>query len=283
MTDKEVAPMVSGREQLGHTASEVCEKLISQFASGAVRSGGRLGSERELAQEFGVSRTTLRQALDVLEAEGRIRRVPGRGGGTFVLRGKIERDPARIVGVPALLRSQGVTAGTRVLRSGLVGADPVIAKQLGLNVGDLVVSLVRIRLADGCPISIEHAMLPADRFPGLLELPLGGSVYDLLSEHYQTHPSDAVEQIDVAIASQEQANLLEIQDGQPLLAITRTTRDQSGELIEFSHDLFRADRIRLVVRTPGQGSITHSVRTVGKNVGLQAQTVSQRELEYRPQ
>ena len=273
MTDNEVSPVTPRKKELGQTASDACDKLISEFSSGTLRTGDRLGSERDLARELRISRTTLRQALDVLENEGYIRRVPGRGGGTFVMRGKIERDPAQIVGVPALLRSQGVTAGTRVLRSGLVGADSVTAKHLGLNVGELVVDLVRIRLADGSPISIEHAMLPADRFPGLLELPLGGSVYELLNEQYQTYPSDALEQIDVTLSSPEQANLLDMQPGQPLLSITRTTRDQVGEPIEFSHDLFRADRIRLVVRTPGKGGITHSVRTEGTVIELQAQAV----------
>ncbi len=273
MTDNEVSPAAFRKASLGHTASEVCDKLIAQFSSGVVGHGDRLGSERDMAQELGISRTTLRQALDVLESDGYIRRVPGRGGGTFVVQGKIERDPSRIVGVPALLRSQGVTAGTRVLSSGLVDADPVTARHLGLKAGELVVSLMRIRLADGSPISIEHAMLPADRFPGLLELPLGGSVYELLSQHYHTHPSDAMEQIEVVIASHEQASLLDMREGHPLLSITRTTKDQDGTLIEFSHDLFRADRIRLVVRTPGKGGITHSVRTRGTVVELQAQAV----------
>src|SRR5207249_12168063 len=65
-------------------------------------------AERALAAELGVSRAALRQALAVLEEGGLVRRVPGRGGGTFVSKGKIERDLSRVVGVPALLRSQGV-------------------------------------------------------------------------------------------------------------------------------------------------------------------------------
>ena len=89
--------------------------LAEQIGSGQLRPGQRLGAERALAAELGVSRATLRQALAVLEEGGVVRRVPGRGGGTFVAKGKIERDLSRIVGVPALLRSQGVVAGTRVL------------------------------------------------------------------------------------------------------------------------------------------------------------------------
>ncbi len=110
-----------------------------------------------------------------------------------------------IVGLPAMLRSQGVTAGTRVLTAGLEAADETVAEELGLVPGAIVVSVVRIRLADGSPISVEHVTLPADRFPGLLELPLGGSVYELLEEHYGTRPGEAVERIDVVPASAEES------------------------------------------------------------------------------
>ena len=95
-------------------------------------------------------------------------------------------------------------------------------------------------------------MLPADRFPGLLELPLGGSVYELLDEHFGTRPGEAVERIEVVAASQDEALVLDVPVGSPLLAITRTTTDTGGVPFEFSYDLFRGDRIRIMVRTPGE-------------------------------
>ena len=175
--------------------------LAERIAAGQLRPGQRLGAERALAADLGVSRATLRQALAVLADSGVVRRVPGRGGGTFVSKDKIERDTSRVVGVPALLRSQGVVAGTQVLSAGLSAADEPVARALGLRRGDLVVDLHRIRLADGSPIVVEHARFPADRFLGLLELPLGGSVYELLEEHFGTRPAEAVEQIEVVTAS----------------------------------------------------------------------------------
>ena len=140
--------------------------LADQISAGHLRPGQRLGAERALATELGVSRAALRQALAVLEEGGLVRRVPGRGGGTFVSKGKIERDLSRVVGVPALLRSQGVVAGTRVLSARLAPGDETAARALRLRPGELVIDLVRIRLADGSPFSVEHLMLPADRFPG---------------------------------------------------------------------------------------------------------------------
>jgi len=122
----EVPPAVSP----ARTPEEVRRALAEQIGSGRLRPGQRLGAERALAAEFGVSRATLRQALAVLEEGGVVRRVPGRGGGTFVAKGKIERDLSRIVGVPALLRSQGVVAGTRVLSARLAEADDITAQAL---------------------------------------------------------------------------------------------------------------------------------------------------------
>jgi GntR family transcriptional regulator len=244
----------------GRSPDEVRRVLTERIATGHLRPGQRLGAERALAADLGVSRATLRQALAVLADSGVVRRVPGRGGGTFVSRDKIERDTSRVVGVPALLRSQGVVAGTRVISAGLSAAEEPVARALGLRRGDLVVDLNRIRLADGSPIVVEHARFPADRFLGLLELPLGGSVYELLEAHFGTRPAEAVEQIEVVTASADEAQVLDVAAGSPLLAITRTTSDSDGAPIEFSQDLFRGDRIRIVVRTPGAAGSTGTSR-----------------------
>src|ERR1700726_2993466 len=150
---------------VGRTSEEVRRTLAERIGNGQLRPGQRLGAERALAAELGVSRATLRQALAVLFRSGVVRRVPGRGGGTFVAKGKIERDLSRIVGVPALLRSQGVVAGTRVLSARLAEADDVTAQALRARPGELVIDLVRIRLADGSPFSLEHAKFPAKRLP----------------------------------------------------------------------------------------------------------------------
>ena len=122
---------------------------------------------------------------------------------------------------------------------------------LKIRPGELVVDLVRIRLADGSPFSLEHARFPAQRFSGLLELPLGGSVYEMLGEHFGAAPEKATERIEVKLASADEASILEVEPGAPLFAITRTAADADGEPIEFARDLFRADRTRIVVKTEG--------------------------------
>ena len=236
------------------TPEEVRRALADRISGGRYRPGQRLGDERTLAADLDVSRATLRQALAGLADSGLVTRVPGRGGGTFVAKGKIERDLSRIVGVPALLRSQGVVAGTKVLSARLTEAGDSAAHALRTRPGELVVDLVRIRLADGSPFSLENCELPARRFPGLLELPLGGSVYELIEEHFRVRPCQATERIEVSLATPDEAMILEVDPGAPLLAITRTTVDDDGEPIEYSRDLFRADRTRIVVKTEGAGA-----------------------------
>jgi GntR family transcriptional regulator len=235
---------------IGPAAERIRRLLLDQIQEGLLRPGERLGAERDLATQLGVSRSTVRQALAALEAVGEVRRVPGRGGGTFIRGRKVERDLSKVVGVPALLRAQGMTSGSRIVSTGMVVADEETAAALALAQDTYVVDVVRIRLADGAPISLEHVRLPAERFPRLLDLPLGGSLYDLLEEHYDTEPGEAEERIEVTPASSDEASILATEPGVPLLSIRRTTCDTDGVPFEYSHDLFRADRTTITVRTP---------------------------------
>jgi GntR family transcriptional regulator len=236
--------------EIGPAAQDVRRRLLDQISRGQLRPGARLGAERELALALGVSRSTVRQALAALERTGVVRRVPGRGGGTFVRRQKVERDLSRIVGVPALLQAQGMTAGSRIVSTGLAVADADTAAALRLATGSYVVDVVRIRLADGTPISLEHVRLPAELFPGLLDLPLGGSLYELLQQHFGTTPGEAVEHIEVVAAGEDEASILCVDEGAALLSITRTASAADGVVFEYSSDLFRADRTVITVRTP---------------------------------
>ena len=242
--------MTEPATELGPAAEDVRYRLLDRISRGQLRPGERLGAERDLATSLGVSRSTVRQALGALESSGVVRRVPGRGGGTFVRQQKLDRDLSRVVGVPALLQAQGMTAGSRIVSTGLTAADEETAAALCVPTGAYVVDVVRIRLADGTPISLEHARLPAQMFPGVLELPLGGSLYELLREHFGTTPGEAVEHIEVVPAGEDEATILGMDTGGPLLSITRTTKDAAGAVFEYSSDLFRADRTVITVRTP---------------------------------
>ncbi|MDO5697485.1 MAG: GntR family transcriptional regulator [Dermatophilus congolensis] len=234
-------------------AEQLRRVLLEEIDAGELSVGSRLGGERELAARYGVSRGTLRAVLGTLEEAGLVRRVPGRGGGTFVSRPKVERDLGGIEGVPGFLASQGYRAGSRVICTHMTTPPDRVRAALGLAPGELIYFIQRIRLADGRPISIDHGYFPAERFPGLLDLPLGGSVYELLKDEYDTEPHEAEERIEVAQATDEEAALLSIAPEAPLILVRRLTYDADGHPFEYSKDLFRADRTSIRMRTAGRG------------------------------
>jgi len=144
--------------------------------------------------------------------------------------------------------------------------------RLGTTKEGFVHDVVRIRLADGAPISLEHARFPAGRFPDLLEQSLGGSIYELLARRYGVDPAEAEERIEVIEASHDEAAVLGTATGSALLSITRTTRDDGGVPIEFSHDLFRADRTVITVRTRGNQGTAGTARARGRRIELRARS-----------
>ena len=226
------------------------DRILDEIASGQLAAGERLGGERDLAEHYAVSRTTLRAALDALETMGAVRRAPGRTGGTFVAARKVERDLTSLAGLPAYLRRQGFSADARVLSTATIEADAETAEALAIPVGALVLEIVRVRLADGEPISLERAQFPAGRFAGLLDNSLGGSLYELLQSEYAVKPGEAVERIQIVGAGAMESKILEVRRSTPLVAIIRTAWDRDGKPFEHSHDLFRSDRVQIVVRTP---------------------------------
>ncbi len=233
---------------LGPAAAGLRDRLAREIEAGVPGPGERLGAERELAARLGVSRSTLRAALDALETAGVVHRVRGRSGGIFVSERRVERDLTSLTSLPAYMRRQGFQSGARVLSTATVGADPETAAALAVPEGALVLEVVRVRLADELPISLERARFPADRFPGLLDRSLSGSLYELLESGYGLRPSVAEERVEVVGATAAEARVLEVRAGAPLVSIARTAWSEDGRPFERSNDLFRADRVRIVVR-----------------------------------
>lgn len=233
---------------LGPAVVAVRDRLRREIADGELAPGARMGAEREIAERLEVSRSTVRAALADLERTGAIRRARGRAGGIFVAERKVERDLTSLAGLPAYLRRQGFQSDARVISTATAVAEDEVAGALALQAGALVHEVVRVRLADGEPISLERATFPADRFPGLLDHALSGSLYELLQNDYGLQPGEAEERIEVVAAGASEARLLGVTRGAALVAISRTGWSADGVPFERSHDLFRGDRVRIVVR-----------------------------------
>jgi GntR family transcriptional regulator len=229
--------------------AQIEDRLAEAIAGGHLGPGDRLPPERTLAERFGVSRMTLRQALDSLEQRGLLLRTRGRKGGTFVAEPKIERDLTTVAGLTQQLRRQGHQAGARVLSATSGASGRRTADALALMPGDEVYEVVRLRLSDGAPLALERSLFPAVRFPGLLERTLDGSLYELLEEQYSERPTRAVERIEPVVADAREAEILHVAVGSPLMLVERIAYDASGTPIEYARDLFRGDRTRVLVES----------------------------------
>jgi GntR family transcriptional regulator len=231
----------------GPAHAQIEASLERTLDRGALTAGDRLPPERELAERFGVSRMTVRQALGTLEQRGRLRRSKGRHGGTFVAAPKLE-----LAGTSALsdqLRGLGVAVGARVL--GALERDAAPGEEL---LGRRVLAIDRVRLANGEPVALERTAYPADAFPGLLDQPLDGSLYELIRGLYDEVPVRAVEHLEPALARADEAEALDIEPGAPVMLVERVAYSAGGRPVERSLDVFRGDRTRVVweseIRSP---------------------------------
>ncbi|SJN20845.1 Predicted transcriptional regulator of N-Acetylglucosamine utilization, GntR family [Microbacterium esteraromaticum] len=206
--------------------------------------GDALPSEEELSKEFGVSPMTTRRALTILLDAKRI--VGIRGKGTFVSQHPVTRTMT-LMSFSEAMRSQGRVPNATVLGMSMSPADANTAEILGVPTGTNVYSIRRLRFGDDVPIGVDESLLPADRFPGLLGQDLGGSLYAVLREQYDTAIERATSRITAVTPSPETASLLELGVNTPCLAVHATAKDEHGAIVESTRSQYRGDLYELTV------------------------------------
>ena len=199
-------------------------------------------SERELCQRYGMARMTVRHAIDHLVAEGRLYRVPGKG--TFVARPKIDL-PLRLESYSDDMRARGLQPGAVELSSRVVAAGATLARELRVELTSPVQVIERLRTADGEPMALERAHIPADAAPGLVDEDLSGrSLYSVLEERYGIVFDAGEQRIGAGIATAADAELLTIPSGSAVLLLQRRS-SVAGRPVEYSVTTYRADRYQL--------------------------------------
>jgi GntR family transcriptional regulator len=218
------------------------EILLDLIDSDELSIGAAIPSERELCQRFGLSRMTVRQAVDHLVSEGRLHRVPGKG--TFVARPKIELA-LQLTSFTDDMRARGMIPGSRDLDRRIVRASAHLAKELGIQPGEEVHFIERLRTADGEPLSIERAHIPVKLAPDLAEHGLSDrSLYELLESRYGLVMDAGELTIDGGIADPSDADLLKLPRGGAVLLLQRRSFS-GGVCAELGVSTYRADRYQL--------------------------------------
>ncbi len=219
----------------------VRDHLLS-LIEGGLEAGAPVPSERELCQTFGVSRMTVRQAIDTLVVDGILERQQGRG--TFVAPPKLDLQ-LRLTSFTQEMRRRGMEPGAVFLLAETIAAPPNAATALEIETGARVYHLRRLLTADSTPMSIEENWVPEALLPGLLDDGLGFSVYERLTEAGLT-PEWGEDVIAGHAATPEEAAILSVQPGAPTLDITRRTF-HGHQAVDYSRSVYRADRYTLWV------------------------------------
>ena len=244
------APMVSGvidRDSPVPYYHQLKELLRDEIDSARWPAGMRIPSEPELCRILDVSRTVVRQALGELEHERLLRRKKGLG--TFVAEPKVRgRLVQRLTGFHDDMVAQGRVPRTRVLEQGIVAADRTVAEALAVPLGTPVVSIERIRSVEDEPMVFVATSLPADLVPGLETIDLtDASLYQTLAARYDLHIAYGHRTLEALGASRDEAKLLGVEPGEPLLFLRSVTYVAGGRAIEYYEALHRGDRTVLEV------------------------------------
>jgi GntR family transcriptional regulator len=204
-----------------------------------------LPSEHELCAQHGVSRITVRKALADLVHEGLLYTVQGKG--TFVAARKFRIEWAQeMAGFHADMARRGLQVKVRVLEQAIVPSDRRVAEELNLRRGDPVVKIVRLRLVDGQPFDIATNYTPWAVFPGLEKEDLArGSIYALIRTKYHVQIDHGVRLVEAVACSPDDARLLHVKAGAPLLLIHNTMCDINDRPVEYSIIKRRGDRAQI--------------------------------------
>ena len=223
-------------------------ELERQIGGGQLAPGAFLPPERVLLQQYGVSRTTLREALRPLLHEGTLLSV--RGKGIMVAKPAIRQAGDVLMSFSDVLRSQRLQPGMGDVRVSVGRCSLEVGAALQLPPDAQVVRIERVRTGDGHPVNFSISYIPAGDVPGFTAelLETSGSLYALLRTRYEIHIARAQDEMFARRATEREAKLLGVRPGDPVLVMNRVCVLSSGRPIEYALSVIRSDIYRYVVR-----------------------------------
>jgi GntR family transcriptional regulator len=224
---------------------QIAEGLVGQIETGELAPGDQLPPERELSEKMGVNRMTLRRALRVLETQGLV--VRKHGVGTFIAAPKIARQMDAVFRFTKGMQRRGYTPGARVISLDQGIVDKATARELALPIAAQAYRILRLRSINQEPVLLEDYSIPAGRFPGLERHDLERrSIYEVMENEYGVSIFRARQSFEPVVASEFEAELLDVRVGAPLMLEKRISFDQDNRPVEYGKDRYRGDRFRFI-------------------------------------
>lgn len=220
-------------------------KIKKEIRSGILKPGDRILSEAQLQKEYGMSRVTVRNAMAELEVEGYIIKVQGKG--SFVAQSDMLRLPIGVTSFTEDAKMQGIDFQSKVLEVGLKNEVSEMDKEFfGLQKGEPIMCVKRLRCANGVPLVIEENHLSAS-LQGLEHEDLTKSLYDILINKYHMIPSNKGRRsVKISFATEEVADRLQLSVGTPVIESEMCVYDMNGDPIHTVKDIVRGDNDRFM-------------------------------------
>jgi GntR family transcriptional regulator len=222
--------------------AEVRERLRELIDS--LPPGDMMPSERQLSERFGVSRPTLRAAIEDLTRDDLLTRSHGRG--TFTKHRKITQELAPVAAGNFNVPPAEGDWRSRVEEFRVEPAGARLGRRMQLSPSAELLYVARVRIVDDAPMAIEKIRIPAALVPGIEPADFEtGSLYQLLRIRYEVVATDAVQTTEPTVTDQREAELLTVPVYAPALLFERTTRDGVGRIVEYTRSVYRGDRYRI--------------------------------------
>jgi DNA-binding GntR family transcriptional regulator len=236
-----------------HGYRDLSRLLLEQIESGEYVAGDRLPTETAMSQAYGINRHTVRAALQLLEAEGYITRI--RGKGTFVTRIKIPYAISPTSSFTASVERMGINGTCRVLHANVLPASDEVRRRLHLSGKSRIVVLEILRCVDDVPTCVTTSYLSHERFRDLAERAPGmDSLYSLLREHYGVAGiRRAWSEIEAVLPESRDREHLQMPASMPLLITRSLVKDGNGDRLEYCISRNRSDAYTLRVNLEPTG------------------------------
>ncbi len=222
---------------------KIKDAIVEQIESGMLSARQKLPAERKLAESFDTTRVTLREALSLLEAEGRIYREDRRGW--FISPLPLRYDPTQTANFPEMAKAQNRVPRTELLSAKGTLVNRQAARLLKLQPFSDVYRIDRVRYLEDRPVVYVTNYIRPERFPNLLQLDFANSLTDIYREHYGVAYQKIGYSISSSILLGDMARALHATQGAPAMVIERSNFSQDGELIDCGIEYWRHDALTI--------------------------------------